>query len=201
MSDTQVAATSEYWWAITNNEAFIRQYGHNAFPAWEDKEHPDLMQAYERVEPFLKSISRKRMFYGLPGELNPFPAANYHDALVLFLNPPERWFGNIGVLTSPEYLALKRRVVEEESAIAHSLAVEASTSSPLDGLSDTVLTILQAIDMKSPFTWDEIATKSGYTHDLVRRYSRRLQEAHLIKKIDRRGFVRLIELPSDCDRL
>ena len=144
----------------------------------------------------MSPVTRRGMFHSLPGELNPFDADNYHHALVKFLNPPERWFGNVGVLCSPEYLVLKQAVTEEEKVIS-----QTPTDSPLDGCNDTEIAIPQAMDDQNPKTWKEIAVKAGYGYVNVRKYGKRLKNAKLVKAIASRGFIRLIRLPEDRDSL
>jgi hypothetical protein len=192
MNDTEVAKSNEYWLTITRNEEFINQYGHNAFSGWEDKEHLDLVQAYEGVRPYLESISRKRMFYGLPGELNPFPAENYHHALVLFLSPPERWFGNIGVLTSPEYLALKQGAEKEESeCYSHRGRPEEPAKQP-DDLSPAEQAIYAVIDA-TPRMGPEIAKRIGTAidPDNIRRDLSQLKKRGHIGHRHGQGYFRL----------
>jgi len=199
MNDSDIDSFDEYWRTVSRNEEFIRQYGHNACMDWEDKWHQDLEDAYSRIQPLLSPVTQRRMFHQLPGELNPFDADNYHHALAKFLNPPERWFGNVGVLCSPEYLALKQAVAEEVKAIYQTPTADVSpetTDSRLDGFNDTAIAILQAMDDQNPRTLKEIATKAGYGYDNVRRYSKRLQNANLIEMIESRGFIRLIDLDS-----
>jgi hypothetical protein len=137
-------------------------------------------EAYVRVRPFMTSMIRPRMFGDLPGELNSFDAENYHHALVLFLNPPERWFRQIAMLGSPPYLALKK-AVEEEDAVINSLQLPLNVERErpdLSSLKDAELAILKAMDGigGTPRSWKKIALESCYEHDVVRRYSASLQE-------------------------
>ena len=204
MDDASVAALDDFWRTISRKEEFICQYGHYGCPDWDDKWHLDLEDAYSRVRPLLNSMTWRRMFHRPPGDLNPFDAENYHHALVKFLNPPERWFGNVGVLHCQGYLAWKRAAEEEESAVAQSSAADAiaeAITSPLDDLSLTEITILKAIDLQMPRYWKEIARRAKCSHDVVRRYSTSLQMAKLIKKVGTRGFVRLVRLPEGCDEV
>lgn len=203
LNANEVAAIDEYWRAITRNEEFIQQWGHNPRPELEGRWHQDLEDAYSQVRPAISSVSRPRMFHGLPGGLNPLVAENAHQALMLVLNPPERWFGSVGMLNSPEYLELKRAVTAEENAVATSSQNHGSSdadTAPLEGLNDTAIALLQAMNRQEPRTWREIAQKSGYAHDVVRRYSTSFQRKKLIKNIgNKRGFVRLVRLAEDCD--
>lgn len=201
MNDADVAKFDAYWRTITGNEDFIRQHGHNGCPDWQDKWHHDLEDAYSQVRPLLASATTRQMYRGLPGGLNPIEAENYHHALVLVLNPPEQWFGNLGMLSSPEYLALKRRTEEEEERLhAHPVAaVEEARANPFDELSDTAMEILQAMDDKEPQRWKEIARRADYSEDKVRQYSTELQNKNCIKKT-RRGFIRTVSLPDKCEK-
>lgn len=205
MTPTQIEAIDNYWRTITRNEEFIRRHGHTGCPDWEDRWHQDLEDAYLEVQPQLAPVTERQIFHGLPGELNPFEAENYHHALCKFLNPPEYWFGKVGVLRSPEYLALKNGAENEELLVGQSQNASASANaevSPLSGLNDTMIAILEAMDRQEPRNWNEISRKAGYTHDVVRRYSARLQKAELIRKVPGRGFIRLIPMPNeDCGSL
>ena len=153
MNSDNVQRFDEYWRTITRNEDYIRQYGHHKCPYWEDKWHQDLEDAYLQVRPLLASVTERRMFHGLPGGLNPIEAENYHHALVLLLNPPELWFGNLKVLCSPEYLAVKREAENEERSVArtspYALRVVHSPD-PVAGVNDTAWDILHAMDRVEP---------------------------------------------------
>lgn len=202
MNDSEVTKFDDYWWTVTRNAAFIKQYGHCNCPDWEDKWHQDLEDAYLQVQPLLVPVTRSRMFYNLPGNLNPFEAENYHHALVKVLNPPEQWFGKLGMLRSTEYLALKQGAEEEEISVARTFPVAtppvATPPDPLEGVNDAAWCILQAIDRVEHRRWTEIAKRAGYSHDKVRQYSTDLQEKQLIRKTAR-GFIRLIPLPNECE--
>jgi hypothetical protein len=201
MNDSDVMKFDNYWRTITRNEEFIRQHGHRGCPDWEDKWHQDLEDAYLAVRPLLAEVTEQRMFYDLPCNLNPLEAENYHHALVIILNPPEFWFGNLGVLRSPEYLALKREAENEERSVTRtSLVTPPVCTSPdlLEGLNDTAWEILHAIDRVEPRRWKEIGRLAGYSEDKVRQYSTELQEKQFIKKTPR-GFVRLVTLPDECE--
>ncbi|RLS54458.1 MAG: hypothetical protein DWH91_11765, partial [Planctomycetota bacterium] len=201
LNANEVAAFDEYWRAITRNEEFIQQWGHNPRPELEGRWHQDLEDAYSQVRPALSSVSRPRMFHGLPGGLNPLVAENAHQALMLVLNPPQRWFGNVGVLLSPEYLDMKREAENEERSVAETGPADpAVVTSPdlLEGVNDTAWDILHAMDRIEPRRWKEIGTRAGYSEEKVRQYSTELQERQLIKKTPR-GFIRIIPLPSECE--
>lgn len=203
MNDVEVTKFDDYWRTITRNEEFIRQHGHHGCPDWEDKWHRDLEEAYSLVRPLLASVTERRMFHALPGDLNPFEAENLHHALVLVLNPPERWFGNVGMLRSPEYLTLKQGAEDEERRLARAGQVAAATEDaliddPLEGLNDTAWHILHAMDRKVPRRWGEIGKRAGYSEDKVRQYSTLLQDKQLIKKTPR-GFIRVVPLPDECE--
>ena len=198
MNDENVVRCDNYWRTITRNEEFIRQNGHHGCPDWEDKWHQDLEDAYLQVRPLLTSVTQRRMFHSLPGGLNPFEAENYHHALVLVLNPPELWFGNMGMLRSPEYLSLKRGAQESEHVISNLPGGKGTVTDSqvcLEELNDTALNILEAMDKNVRRTLAEITTLSGYSPRTVYGYSTRLQEAGLIEKSGR-GFIRLISLPN-----
>ncbi len=201
MDSDDVQRFDNYWRTITRNEEFIRQYGLHKYPNWEDKWHQDLEDAYLQVRPLLASVTERRMFHGLPGGLNPFEAENYHHALVLILNPPELWFGNVGVLLSPEYLAMKREAENEERSVAETSPADPTViTSPglLEALNDTAWNILHAMDRIEPLRWKEIGQRAGYSEEKVRQYSTKLQEGQLIKKTPR-GFIRIIPLPGECE--
>lgn len=203
MNDAEVTKFDDYWRTITRNEEFVRQHGHHGCPDWEDKWHQDLDEAYSHVRPLLASVTERRMFHGLPGDLNPFEAENYHHALVLVLNPPERWFGNMGMLRSQEYLALKQGAAAEECSVARTRPVIPSvfhSPDPFEGVNDTAWDILHAMDRVEPRRWKEIGKRAGYSEDKVRQYSTLLQEKGLIKRTAR-GFIRLVSLPDECETM
>lgn len=203
MNDVELKRFDDYWRTITQNEEFIRQHGHHGCPDWEDKWHQDLEEAYSLVRPSLASATERRMFYGLPGDLNPFEAENYHHALVLVLNPPERWFGSIGILRSQEYLALKEGAVAEECSVARTRPIVPSVVKLPDlfeGVNDTAWDILHAMDRDEPRRWKEIGKRANYSEDKVRQYSTLLQNKRLIKRTAR-GFIRLVPLPGECEKM
>jgi len=198
MNESEIDALDRFWQIISDEEDYIRQYGHYAFPEWKEKWHQALEDCYAEIRPLLEAVSQHQMFQGLPGNLNPFTAENYHHALTLVLNPPERWFGNIGVLNSVEYLELKKSA-ESELAFIQGKSQTASVkviSSPFDELNDTEIIILTTMDSETPYTWKEIAVRAGYGYDVVRKYSKGLRDRNLIKKLGSRGFIRVCELPA-----
>jgi predicted transcriptional regulator len=192
----------DYWRAITRAEDFICQYGHTADPCWETRASNDLQATYETVRPMLAAVSGQRMIYTLPRGLNAFAAENLHHALVMVLNPPERWFGRISILDSSEYHILKGQVEKEERRIL--AAFEAKWPTPESccdspDLNETELDILEAMD-EQPRPWAEIAKRAGYESHTVRRYSKRFQAMGLIKKT-RRGFIRDRVVSLHCEEV
>jgi len=201
MVDSDVDAFDDYWRTISRNEEYIRLWGHNACPTWEDKWHQDLEDAYTRIQPLLSSVTRRKIFHDLPDGLNPFDADNFHHALVKLLNPPEFWFGRVGVLTSPEYVAIKRGAVEEEKGIClgaievsgPTASVPAATVLTLDDLNTTQRKIVKALDRKAPRTLADVAHRTKLEVNTVGKQSTFLQDAGMIQKVPkRRGFLRLI---------
>lgn len=168
----------DYWRAISRTEDFICQYGHTADPFWESRSSGDLLTAYESVRPILKDVSCARLIHHPPGCLSPFAADNVHHALVLVLNPPERWFGQIGILDSDEYLALKASTESEEL-----LSIQ------LRKLPDGVRDVYKAVTF-DPLVGDEIAGKVDVHKDNVRRYLSQLKKAGLIQHIPGAGYFR-----------
>lgn len=201
MNSDNVQKFDEYWRTITRNEDYIRQYGHHKCPNWEDIWHQDLEDAYLQVRPLLASVTERRMFHGLPGGLNPLEAENYHHALVLLLNPPELWFGNLKVLCSAEYVTLKREAENEERSVAGTSPDArrvVNSPDPLAGVNDTAWEILHAMDRVEPRRWKQIARGANSSEDKVRQYSTELQLKQLIKKTPR-GFIRLVPFPGECE--
>lgn len=194
MIDSDVEAFHDYWQIILRNEEYLRQWGHNARPTRELELHQDLEDAYTRVQSLLSSVTRHRLFTDLPFDHHPFAAENFHHALVKLLNPPENWFERVGVLTSPEYVAIKRGAVEEEKGIEQSNLVAL-----LKKLTSFQMNILKAMD-DQPKTWSEIAGKAELDHDDVRKHSTFLKTHKLIEKTGR-GFIRIVPLPTDGDGL
>lgn len=203
MNDVELTTFDEYWRTITRNEEFIRQHAHHGCPDWEDKWHHDLEDAYYHVKPLLKSVTARHIYCDLPGDLTSIEAENYHHALVLVLNPPERWFGNMAVLRSPEYLTLKQGAAAEECSVTRMRPVVPSvvnSPDPFEGVNDTAWDILNAMDRVEPRRWKEIGKRAGYSEDKVRQYSTLLQEKGLTKKTAR-GFIRLVSLPDECETM
>jgi len=203
MNESDIEALDYFWATISEEELYIRQHGHYGCSGWEDMWHPKLEDSYSSIRDLLEPVMQRRIFRDLPGQMNPFAADNSHHALMLVLNPPEKWFGNIGVLNSPEYLALKQAAREEIVVVSPTSETDSANanSSHFEDLNDTALTILAAMDTSDPRTLKEIAEKSGYPYDVVRRYSKPLQDKHLIKKLRSRGFIRLCDAPPNCDGL
>ncbi|GAB4150529.1 MAG: hypothetical protein Tsb009_25390 [Planctomycetaceae bacterium] len=168
----------DYWRTITRTEDFICQYGHTADPFWESRSNVDLLTAYEAVRPFLKDVSCPRVTHHPPGRLPPFAADNVHHALVKVLNPPERWFGQIGILDSDEYLALKKSAESEELL-----------STQLQRLQEAVREVYKAVTF-DPLVGDEISKKVDVNPDNVRRYLSQLKKDGLIQHIHRVGYFR-----------
>ena len=182
------------------------QWGHNARPTRELELHQDLEDAYTRVQPLLSSVTRQRLFADLPFGHHPFAADNFHHALVKLLNPPENWFERVGVLTSPEYVAIKRGAVEEEKGISigaievsgPTASVPESTVLTLDDLNTTQRKIVKALDRKAPRTWVDVARRTRLELNTVCKQSAFLQKEGMIGKVPkRRGFLRLIPLPGE----
>jgi hypothetical protein len=120
-----VETFDRFWTEVDRAEHFVHQHGHLDWqPHYRDYENRPLLLAYDAVEPFLRRLSRNRLVQ-VPHEargMNPYEAANAHQALMIFLNPPEALFGQVGLLRSAEYLEIKREAYEElrqtQSALA-----------------------------------------------------------------------------------
>lgn len=173
----------DYWRAIARTEDFICQYGHTADPFWESRSSVDLLTAYEAVRPTLKAVSRQRMLRNLPGGITPIAADNFHHALVKVLSPPERWFGQIGILDSSEYVALKKKVEDEQFRLV-------SLTTQLERLSDDTRVVYEAVTPE-PQVGDKIAKRVDVHPDNVRRYLSQLKKAGLIQHIPRVGYFRM----------
>ncbi|QDU09797.1 hypothetical protein [Gimesia aquarii] len=112
-----LASFNDFWRTIDLNEEYLQIYGQNAVPDWENLSYRDLEEAYENVKPSLEQVKSGQLVHFLPKGMNSFTAENFHKALVIFLNPPERWFGKLWVLDCEEYLNLKNLVVKEERRV------------------------------------------------------------------------------------
>lgn len=192
MNDVEVTKFDDYWRTITRNEEFIRQHGHHGCPDWEDKWHQDLDEAYSHVRPLLASVTERRMFHGLPGDLNPFEAENYHHALVLVLNPPERWFGNMGMLRSPEYLALKQGAEGEEKSCQQDRNHKGKPLQRGDDMSPGERIVFGVID-ETPRQGPEVANRISAKIDAadIRRYLSQLKKRGYISHLPGKGYYRL----------
>ena len=178
MPTTHAELFDDYWRAITRTEEFICQYGHTGDPFWESRSNVDLLTAYEAIRPILKDVSCPRMIHHPPGCVPPFAANNVHHALVTVLKPPERWFGQIGILDSDEYLALKKSAESEELLYTQ-----------LQRLQEAVREVYKAVTF-DPLVGDEISRKVDVNPDNVRRYLSLLKKNGLIQHIHRVGYFR-----------
>ncbi|MEZ5941158.1 MAG: hypothetical protein R3C18_07190 [Planctomycetaceae bacterium] len=113
---TTTEAFAEFWIVVRRNEEYLKMYGQHEIPQWEDLKHDDLVEVYGNVQKHLSPVCSERMFDG-PGGEDRFYAQNYHEALVEVLNPPERWFRQLWMLNSPEYIALKKGAKDDEDRL------------------------------------------------------------------------------------
>ncbi len=177
-----ISKFSQFWDMVTTNENFIRDYGNRPRPDTERLWHQDIEDAYQKLAECLTSVSEKRLFGDLPCGLNPFPADNAHQALAYLLNPPERWFGDIGVLESIAYLRLKDQVKHEQECVIN-MQRTAETS-----LTECQQKILDALT-SMPQTWDQIYRKIDFDYNSVRRSGAALVKSGHVVKL-KQGFVR-----------
>jgi len=116
LNDEQLKDLDEFWRIIDLNERHVLQYGHVGWhPGRRDEWDAQLARAYEAIRPHLASL-RRPFLVTTPAEakgLNPFKAETAHQALMFFLNPPENLFGQIWILTSPEYHRIKQQALAE----------------------------------------------------------------------------------------
>lgn len=122
---TPIDAFDDFWATIYSNEEFLKDYGHHPNSGWGDDTCRDLVDACNQVQPHLNLVSEKRMFDG-PGDLR-FAALNYHEALVLVLNPPHRWFRELWMLKSPQYLDLKAGARADENTVIEHQKVQSQS--------------------------------------------------------------------------
>ena len=116
MAVEQLRDFDEFWRVIDLNESYVRRYGHAVWhPGLRDRWDEQLERAYEAIRPHLSALRRPSLFTTPAGAkgFNPYEAETAHQALMFFLNPPENMFGQIWVLTSPEYLRIKQETMAE----------------------------------------------------------------------------------------
>lgn len=163
---------------------------------WDD----EFAAAYDAIRPHLVPQEERRMFLvptGIPSR-KPFTAASGHEALMFFLNPPRALFGSAESLDSLEYTQIMTRAMNElrvlqpdqlndQNAVRSGVANQ--QSDPRNELSETQQDILDAVD-SVPRQGKEIAARTDYTYDSVRKHLPGLIKLGLIKKHVNSGYYR-----------
>jgi predicted HTH transcriptional regulator len=112
--------------------------------------------------------------------------------LVLVLNPPERWFGSMGMLRSPEYLELKRGAELEENAIETDRTRPEESRQRRNDMSPAEQIVFDVID-DTPRQGPEIASRISVKIDAadIRRYLSQLKKRGYIGHLKGQGYYRL----------
>jgi len=112
-------AVDAFWRFVARMELDIRQNAHRGrMPpcCLNDPWDEEFAQAYELLALHLKRFRRLRYFKvpaGLAFFQFPLWAETAHQALMFFLNPAFGLYGEMGVLDSPEYIAIKEAAMAE----------------------------------------------------------------------------------------
>jgi hypothetical protein len=112
-------AVNLFWSFVATFELDIRQNGHRGrMPpcCLDDPWNEEFAQAYELLAQHLKRFRQLRYFKvpaGLAFFQMPLLAETAHQALMFFLNPAFGLYGEMGVLDSPEYIAIKEAAMAE----------------------------------------------------------------------------------------
>ncbi len=109
----------KFWNFVAKAEQDIQQNGHLGRMPPDSHDDPwddEFAAAYDVVEPQLQKF-RETRFFKVPAGLafvpGPFTAETAHQALMFFLNPSTQLYGELGVLDTPEYLAIKESAMQE----------------------------------------------------------------------------------------
>lgn len=108
-----------FWGHVQEAERNVRENGHRGrLPpdCYGDPWDEDFAAAFEAVKRYVRKFRRDRFFpvpAGLAFRPGPIRAETAHQALMFFLNRPEELHGEMGVLDSPEYLAIKSEALKE----------------------------------------------------------------------------------------
>ncbi len=101
---------------ITTNENFIRDYGNR--PRQTPKGSASRIEdAYLTVAGAYQASRRQDYSAICPAASIPFPQTMLIRLWHTCFNPPERWFGDIGVLESVAFLRLKDQVKHEQECV------------------------------------------------------------------------------------
>jgi hypothetical protein len=117
-------AFERFWDHARRNVEFIEQYGHiGPVEGWEYRCDTEFENAFRAIEKFLAPVQGARSFRqprGIPNDA-PIIAKSAHEALARFLNPPERLFGVMHALISPEYEAIRDAAEDELEQVLNPL--------------------------------------------------------------------------------
>lgn len=206
MTDEEREAFERFWQLIQLNEEFVLQHANapclDASERWDE----ELEAAYERIKPILRPLARNRFFPAPPclvARAGPFVAETAHQAMMFLLNSPKALFQHIDVLSSPEYLKIRKETQKELGQIQDLTAgnsadesevrldVVSHTGAQTDGLdlSPAQKDILKAVD-STPRLGEDVATRAGYSYDLTRRHLPTLRRLGLVKHKDGEGYYR-----------
>jgi len=139
--------------------------------------------AYEGVEPFLRRFNRRRFFAvqsGLAFRTGPIEALNAHQALMHFLNKPDELYGEIRVLDSSEFKAIKSAAICELHDIDDARIAKKRRTCTLSAQKRSELIELRAFVLDHHFPKsrpvelrslrsDEIETRFGWSQPTVSR--------------------------------
>ncbi|NLX97851.1 MAG: hypothetical protein GXY83_16935 [Rhodopirellula sp.] len=183
-----------FWDHIRRAEQDVRRNGHlGRLPpdCSNDPWDADFAAAYEAVKRYLRKFRRDRFFpvpAGLAFRSGPIQAESAHQALMYFLNKPDELHGEVGVLDSTEYVAIKAEAIKElelrDKARRPRLKTDAPVSSQ-DARMLASLTMLQAFVMEhhfpaggnvvcEPLTLKQIVAKFGWSQSTATRRMKKL---------------------------
>lgn len=158
-------AVNLFWSFVATFELDIRQNGHRGrMPpcCLDDPWDEEFAQAYELLAQHLKRFRRLRYFKvpaGLAFFQLPLWAETAHQALMFFLNPAFGLYGEMGVLDSPEYIAIKEAAMAELEQ--HQAAQLKAKAKPKCSKDSRIL--VELIELKGHLR-DDLIRRNGKAH-------------------------------------
>ena len=116
MDEQTERAFLEFWGRVGSAEKMISDWTGPRSPSFTKEDMDDTwFEGYENIRAALKPLAKQRPFIAPAEAVGDaiFPAETAHEALMFILNPPDTLFGLLHVLTSREYLDIKREARDE----------------------------------------------------------------------------------------
>ena len=123
MIPAQCKSLGAFWSLVRQIERRILESSHRPCPLEiDDLWNSEFEDVYEAIHPLLVCISWSQLFNrvsSLPHLRGPFEAENAHQALMFQLNPEEAMYGDISLLETKEYVALRKLAEAEAEQLAN----------------------------------------------------------------------------------